>query len=545
MSQPPAAKTPDGSFISFSTNYEDVTLRRLFHNRTEGFFVDVGAQHPILGNDFYGLYAQGWTGINIDPNPAYFDLLQKYRPRDRNLQLALSDIAGQDLAFFEVSDTGLSTCDEAQAEACRARGHVVRRHEVHSSTLRDVFEAAGAPRIDVLKVDVEGLEEQVLLGNNWERYRPSIVMVEVTYPETAIRRPTGITRHLEAIGYRHLYFDNLNDFFADTDFDVSNGMILPPNVFDNFVRYEVVSLREETVSLRTSFLTASEYAHALEADRGSLETQARALQAEHVNLQGSLDSLATRTGALGQENVALGQHNARLGEVAAQAAATVTMTRHVAVAAMLGRHDQLRSLLAFKSVTVPEQKEELPMPEQSRELVTISGEGVIDGHEPQSDPNLSLGETKAELIAAQLQALDEQNCRFHEDIADLRHENRRLLASLRQAQGENLSLQRALGPSYATRDELFQLRETISALQTGLGQHHRAVSSDFEARVCAALDERIALLAVRDEPVNAPTQPDPAENPDTLLLNAMLASTSWRVTRPLRALRSLFGATRK
>ena len=538
----PVGEAPaDGPFISFSINYEDVVLRRLFRERGSGFFVDVGAEHPVVGNDFYGLYTRGWSGINIEPNPSYFALLQEQRPRDTNLQLALSDVAGQELTYFEVEDTGLSTCDETQVAACLAKGYAVKRHDVRSSTLKDVLDSVDVPHIDILKVDVEGLEEKVLLGNDWDRYRPSVIMVEVTYPQTSVRRPTGIRRSLEVLGYRHIHFDNLNDFFAEAGFAVPSDTTLPPNVFDNFITHDVVALREDNASIRTNFQTAETYAHALEAEHTSLGTERDALRAERASLQDALDHAAANVDALGREKTLLQRHGMALEKALGQEEAVAAAARRLAVAAILGRSGQLRTLLAADPA--PEQEEGQAMPEQSRQLVTIAGEGVTEGREsPEPPVPVSI---RAEMMAAQLQASNEENARHLNDNADLRHENRRLLASLRQAQGENLSLQRALGPSYATRDELFQLRETISALQTGLGQHHRAVSSDFEARVCAALDERIALLAVRDEPVNAPTQPDPAENPDTLLLNAMLASTSWRVTRPLRALRSLFGATRK
>ena len=540
MSAAPATETPDGAFVSFSTNYEDVVLRRLFRGRTSGFFVDVGAQHPFFGNDFYGLYARGWSGISIEPNPAYFALLQEHRPRDRNLQLALSEVAGQDLVFFEVVDTGLSTCDEAQAAACLAKGYTVERHDVRSSTLRDVLATAGTPHIDILKVDVEGLEEEVLRGNDWERCRPSVIMVEVTYPETAIRRPTGIRRDLEALGYRHVHFDNLNDFFADADFVVPDGALLPPNVFDNFVQFEVLSLRQEAAALRTSASTASEYAHSLEAGRETLEGHCQALQAEYGIVQDALGSLTARAEALGHENAALHLHAARAAEAASQIVATL---RSVAVAAILGQTDRLGVLLASGAMAGPEQQEDAPMAEESRELVTIDGEGVTDGAAPQSVPGTLPSEIVAELMAAQMQALEQQNRRFHNDLQDLRHENRRLLASVRQAQGENLSLQRALGPSYAARDELLQLRNSLSSLQTTVADHHRFVSADLDSRVQAALADRLEEMSRSSEPSGRSSHQEGPDSDSALMLQAVLTSTSWRLTRPLRALRRLFGST--
>ena len=538
--QPAPALAPE-PFVSYSINYEDVVLRRLIRARREGFFVDVGAQHPVMDNDFYGLYTLGWHGINIEPNPSYFALLQKHRPRDLNLQLALSEVAGQPLAFFEVQDSGLSTCDEAQATACAAQGYVVRRHDVRSSTLAEVLDSATSPHIDILKVDVEGLEESVLRGNDWERHRPSVIMVEVTYPETSIRRPTGIRDSLEAIGYRHIYFDNLNDFFADATFDVPPEAILPPNVFDAFVRRDVVALREENASIRTNFQEAERYAHALEAAQASLGAERAALQAECMSLQDALGEAARSADALGQERSALLHEGAVATRALARAEATAASTAHLAMVAILGRSDQVRALLAADGAQEPEQGQEQAMPDESRELVTIAGEGVTDGHGPPGAPAPLPDAIRAEMTTAYLQALSEQNARHLNDIDDLRHENRRLLASLRQAQGENLSLGRALGPSYATRDELLQLREALASLQGAVGSHHHALSEDFDARVRAEVDGRVERMARQNGQDDGTPHPALQDGADTRMLDAVLNSTSWRVTRPLRAIRKLFG----
>lgn len=520
-------------FVSYSINYEDVILRRLFRGRRDGFFVDVGAQHPVTDNDLFGLYTLGWRGINIEPSPGYFALLKEQRPRDVNLQLVLSDVADAPLAFFEVEGSGLSTCDEEQAAACVAQGYSVTRHDVRGSTLRNVLNSVSVRHIDILKVDVEGLEESVLRGNDWEHYRPSVIVVEVTYPETPTRRPTGIRDSLEAIGYRHIHFDNLNDFFADAAFAVPPDALLPPNVFDNFVRRELVSLQEENASIRTNFHSAEDYAHALEAGQAALSSERDALRETLGHATGGLETL-------GRERLALQHSVGLLQRTLVQAETLVTLARRVAVASILGRSDHVRTLLAADPIH--EHEKGRAMPEQGRELVTIAGESVTDGNTPSGSTALVPVDLRVEMIAAQLEASSEQNARLLNDMADLRHENRRQSAALRQTQGENLSLQRALGPSYAARDELLQLRETIASLQTQIGQNHRTLAADFDARVQAALSERMATMRGQVDRPEAPAHPVAA---DTQLLNAMLSSTSWRLTRPLRALRELFGSARQ
>jgi FkbM family methyltransferase len=486
-----ASKEP---FVSYSINYEDVLIRRMFPDKVDGFFVDVGAEHPCLGNDFYSLYMLGWIGINVEPNEHYFKLLKEERPRDRNVQLALSDIAGQHLVFFEVENTGLSTCDEEQAAACIDKGFNVIRHNIVTSTLKDVLDEARPPHIDVLKVDVEGFEERVLLGNDWATYRPSIVMVEATLPQTSERRPTNIKRDLEKLGYRAVHFDGLNDIYAEKEFAVPSNATMPPNVFDNFILAEVVALRNANASLKTNFSDAETYVHSLESERSALVA-------------------ATAD---------LNQHNRQLVRISHQSTAEAHFARGVALAAIRGKMDEVQAMLtAVPSPLDQGQRRRLrPMSEEALEQVsqqeenstTTAGQSVVKSPEPQGPGNeLVPTELRSDLLIARLQAMDAANSRLVNDVEDLRHENRRLLASTSQLQGENLSLRRALGPAYAVSEELSLIH---SRLEAQFGGHPSARQEGVSSERATA----------REEPSDAEER-----------LRAVYMSTSWRMTKPLRA----------
>jgi FkbM family methyltransferase len=222
-------------FTSYSTNFEDVILNRVFQDQSQGFFVDVGAAHPVFENDLKALYDRGWRGINIEPITAFFHELAAQRPEDRNLNVAISESSGE-IVVHEVVGTGLSTCEPEAAEHARQQGYEVIARSVPTMTLREILTDAAAPRdISVLKVDVEGLELSVMRSNDWDRFRPKLIVAEVTFPETPVRRPDHVGPFLEAQGYRHVYFDGLNDFFAERYFVPPDGAFaLPPNVFDGF-----------------------------------------------------------------------------------------------------------------------------------------------------------------------------------------------------------------------------------------------------------------------------------------------------------------------
>jgi FkbM family methyltransferase len=266
-------QTNSEPFTSYSANFEDVILHRLFPERRDGFYVDIGAGHPRLENDLYAFYERGWRGINVEPNEGFFALLRQLRRDDQNLCMLLSDSAQDPLTYYEVAGSGLSTCDEAQARAHAAQGHELRARILPVGTLAGILADARPRHIDVLKVDVEGFEEKVLSGNDWERFRPSVVLVEATYPESAERRPTHIRGFMEQRGYRYVHFDGLNDFYLERSFPLPEGLTLPPNVFDRFVSHQIADLREEVVSLHTSLSAAEDYNRSLLAE---IEKQAAA-----------------------------------------------------------------------------------------------------------------------------------------------------------------------------------------------------------------------------------------------------------------------------
>ena len=75
---------------SYSAFGEDVEIKKHFKKNFKGFYVDVGCYHPIKANNTLLLHQRGWTGINIDINKLSIDLFNFCRPKDINLNLAIS-----------------------------------------------------------------------------------------------------------------------------------------------------------------------------------------------------------------------------------------------------------------------------------------------------------------------------------------------------------------------------------------------------------------------------------------------------------------------
>lgn len=236
--------------ISYAQNHEDVVLARALRKPT-GFYIDVGAGSPVIHSVTNHFYRQGWRGVNVEPLALWHRQLVEARPRDVNLELGLGDAAGK-LTFFDVSEEASeeSTFSSEVADSLRARGLVPRVREVEVTTLAAVCEEYVDVDIDFLKVDVEGFELEVLGGGEWERFRPSVVVVESTEPGTS--RPAGpeVVDFMESVGYVSALFDGLNRFYVRAeDAQLRELVSVPANVNDGFEDAELVDLRESIAVL--------------------------------------------------------------------------------------------------------------------------------------------------------------------------------------------------------------------------------------------------------------------------------------------------------
>ncbi|WP_309738756.1 FkbM family methyltransferase, partial [Chamaesiphon sp. OTE_20_metabat_361] len=128
-------------FISYAQNFEDVLLNRVFRDRLDGFYIDIGALHPTSDSVTRAFYDRGWSGINIEPIKDFYDAICRERCRDTNLNIAVSDRAGN-LEFFQiVQQPGNSTLDKKIADKVASeKGLDVISYNVAVNTLADICE---------------------------------------------------------------------------------------------------------------------------------------------------------------------------------------------------------------------------------------------------------------------------------------------------------------------------------------------------------------------------------------------------------------------
>jgi FkbM family methyltransferase len=222
------------SFTSYAQNFEDVILWRALGHIETGFYIDIGAQDPLIDSVSLAFHEHGWKGVHVEPTPRYAKMLREQRPGDVVIQAAVGN-GDALLHFFEIPNTGISTAVPGLAQRHRERGFEVSDITVPCVTLSDVLQTATGHDIHWLKIDVEGYERQVLSSWGKDKSRPWIVVLESTLPGTKNESHAEWERLILAKGYRFAYFDGLNRFYVSNKrLELLKVFGPGPNVFDNF-----------------------------------------------------------------------------------------------------------------------------------------------------------------------------------------------------------------------------------------------------------------------------------------------------------------------
>jgi FkbM family methyltransferase len=221
--------------ISYAQYGEDVVLDRVFGEQPTGFYVDIGAGDPVVDSVTQHFYLKGWIGINVEPSVEPFERLARARARDINLNLAVSDREGVQLFYHLPLKPGLSTFNSELAAMYRAEGDSLVEKRIRTVPLRRICQTHIRQAIDFMKIDVEGHEREVLIGTDWRRWRPRVLVIEAGWHAEQWEPIL-----LDAGYLRGPLRDNCNHFYVrEEDRDWLQLLQLPANVKDNFIRYDL------------------------------------------------------------------------------------------------------------------------------------------------------------------------------------------------------------------------------------------------------------------------------------------------------------------
>lgn len=214
---------------AFSSSAEDMVLKNLLIIRDRergidglsntGFYVDVGAFAPKQFSNTYYFYRQGWRGINIDASPGSMKVFKRARPRDINIEAAVSN-KEITLDFYTWgTPTVVNTLSPDHAKEfttiLKKEPTIVR---VKARTLQSILDEhlPVGKQIDFLSVDAEGHDLEVLQSNNWTKYRPFLVIVETATHSLDASLSHEVTKYMISQNYEIVAWVFPNIVFRDT-----------------------------------------------------------------------------------------------------------------------------------------------------------------------------------------------------------------------------------------------------------------------------------------------------------------------------------------
>ncbi len=200
--------------LSYTQNMEDYHLALAFAGQERGFYIDVGAGHPVADNVSLWFYERGWSGLVAEPIPELAALYPRIRPRDQVYEGLIGRENGM-VDFFHVDRLhGFSTTIQNHAEVAKEFGADYQRMQLPMMTLATICEKYQITQIDFLKIDVEGAESDVLAGNDWKRFRPRVIIAEAVTPGKGEPAWEAFEPMLLENGYTFRLFDTLNRFYV-------------------------------------------------------------------------------------------------------------------------------------------------------------------------------------------------------------------------------------------------------------------------------------------------------------------------------------------
>lgn len=201
---------------SYSQCGEDLIIDKLLNFKPKGFYIDVGANDPHRFSNTKRFYKRGWHGINVEPDFGNYQKFLAKRTRDINLNIGLGNVDSY-LTFYKFFPDTLSTFSKEENDAYIKKGYkLIDTIKVEVKQLSNVFtEHCDNQNIDFMSIDTEGFDMQVLEGNDWIHFKPTIICIEsVSHVDKEGKEQNeNQETFLKKVGYKKVCDTGLNSIY--------------------------------------------------------------------------------------------------------------------------------------------------------------------------------------------------------------------------------------------------------------------------------------------------------------------------------------------
>lgn len=136
--------------------------------------------------------------------PGSMKLFEKVRPRDINIEKPVSD-KKQVLTYYAFNEPALNGFSKELSEERNGKGNyfVEFTKDIETSTLEEILDnhLPMNQQIDFLSIDVEGLDFMVLKSNNFDKYKPKVILIEILGSSLSNIEENEIAKFLRDFNY--------------------------------------------------------------------------------------------------------------------------------------------------------------------------------------------------------------------------------------------------------------------------------------------------------------------------------------------------------
>jgi FkbM family methyltransferase len=202
--------------LFFSQAGQDRIVDRIFAEKRDGVFVDIGGYDGVTGSNslFFEVF-RNWTGILVEPSPTRLKQAKAAR-RCNCLGYAVAGSSGRS-EFMEVTSgyTQMSGFLDSYAEdlLAKVRANPQHKETIHildKKTLQSVLDEQNMKRIDFLSLDVEGGEMDILAAFPFDKYEIDVFSIENN------AQSSDLPQLMSAKGYELVEFVGVDDIYRKT-----------------------------------------------------------------------------------------------------------------------------------------------------------------------------------------------------------------------------------------------------------------------------------------------------------------------------------------
>ena len=199
--------------MNYSQIGQDLEVLKIYNNKKDGFFIEIGASDGIeLSNTYLLEKMYNWKGICVEPIPRRFNLLCKNRPNSLCYDYAVYNKSNTQVVFDIANNYDLLSGISSNID-CHTRAVNSNKTQIIKNTisLNDLLELSNAPLfIDYLSLDTEGSELEILKSVDLQKYTFGLIDIEHNFIEP---RRTQIRDLLTSNGYEFIRENRWDDSY--------------------------------------------------------------------------------------------------------------------------------------------------------------------------------------------------------------------------------------------------------------------------------------------------------------------------------------------